>query len=187
MRGFGRGNLLIRKFRLTVGHFGFTHPLAGVNRRTDEEDLRGQLKMKRIISVLACLPILGGGFYIQLGAPAASPHPDARGAILVARLDGCHEPGRGTLEATAEGLAGGRRQSIPLTPVALGKEGTYAIRKAWPDEGRWVVKLVARHPAFQIPTFLIVPVNGNSFNRGQVIRDMRLPAEADLAKALTAE
>lgn len=144
--------------------------------------------MKRMFWALGGLPLvalaaMAGGFFIQLGSPAALPDGAGAGGVMVARLDGCGHPERGSIEATAEGLVNGTRRTVAVPAMKL-KDGQYLIRRSWPEEGRWVVKLVASHPEISAKTFLLVPVKGDSFERGGVAREMRVPAEADVVQAL---
>jgi len=115
--------------------------------------------------ILAAIPALGGGFYVELGSPSGRSDPKAKGAVMLARLTGCHNPENGKLAAVAEGMVNGERRSIAIEPIALDSPGLYAIPKAWPNEGKWTVRLVGRHPSFDRPTSAVVRVEGDSFHR----------------------
>jgi hypothetical protein len=116
--------------------------------------------------LLLSLPAIAGGFYIELGTPSASKETAARDASLVARLTGCHQPERGTLRGTAEGVVNGKRQSIPIKVAALPKTGMFAVQQTWPKEGQWVLHLTATHPGVEATTTTLVKVNGKDFERG---------------------
>ena len=105
-------------------------------------------------------PLFGGGFYLEVssvGKPAD--------AVMIARLTGCHNPEEGQVEATAEGLVNGKRQTLPLSITALAEPGTYAVKQQWPAEGKWVVWLKAKHPSFGQATESVIAVAGNTFTR----------------------
>ena len=104
----------------------------------------------RIIALRLVLASVAGGL---LAAPALacppqltverSAEPSDSAFVLVHAARGC---GRGTLtvSGTAEGLVGGARRSVPLEVAATGTEGVYRVRKEWPSEGVWVLRLVVR-------------------------------------------
>lgn len=84
-----------------------------------------------------------GGFYLSVERPAGDD-PALRGAVLVVRPTGCHEPAKARLTATAEGIVDGKRQSRPVTLHAVG-EGVYTVRQEWPAEGAWVLSLTGTY------------------------------------------
>jgi len=63
----------------------------------------------------------------------------------------------------------GKRENVLLQPVAMGKPGLFAISQQWPEEGRWVLRLVGKHPAMPTSTTTLVKVNGESFERGSIV------------------
>jgi len=139
--------------------------------------------LRRLIVLGLVMPLLGGGFYLELGTPAASSDPKAKGAVVLAHFIGCHEPEKGVLTATAEGVVGGKRQTIALTAVALGKPGLFAISRQWPVDGKWVLRLVGRHPQLAVVTNTPVKVSGEGFDRGSAV--MKIGSlEADAVEAL---
>ena len=65
----------------------------------------------------------------------------AGGAFLMVRaVPGCH-PGALTVSGIAEGLVGGERRSAPLELVAGPAPDVYLVRRQWPREGVWVLRL----------------------------------------------
>jgi hypothetical protein len=84
---------------------------------------------------LACPP------QISIERPAVPTHDGA--FLLVHASRGC---GRGTLSVigTAEGLVSGARRSIPLEVAATTTDGVYRVRRQWPGQGVWVLRLVVR-------------------------------------------
>lgn len=121
--------------------------------------------LNRLIALGVVMPLLGGGFWLELGSPTASSDPKARGAVVVARFIGCHEPEKAVLKATAEGVVQGKRQTLALSPVALSTPGVYAISRTWPAEGKRVLKLEGRCPAVPGVTSTFVKLTGDSFDR----------------------
>lgn len=94
---------------------------------------------------LLALPLVlfGGGFWLQLGNPQASPEATALKAVLTVQPVGCHEPEKAKVTATAVGVVNGKRQTIPLKLIALSTPATYALTQQWPAEGKWAIQLVA--------------------------------------------
>ena len=89
--------------------------------------------------------LLAGGFYLALGNPDASPEARRLNAVLTIKATGCHDPATAKLSATAIGMVNGQRREIPLKVEALSPPGMFALAQQWPNEGRWVIKLVARN------------------------------------------
>jgi hypothetical protein len=112
-----------------------------------------------LLTAIYSLPLFGGGFYLTVHPPAEGANVPS-GAVLVARLSGCHQPEKGTVSARAEGIVNGKSQIIDLKLVALKTPGTFALEKQWPGEGKWVVTLVAKHPSIAAVTSTAVPVQG---------------------------
>jgi hypothetical protein len=136
-------------------------------------------QMQRLLALSVVMPLLGGGFYLELGTPSASQDPKAKGAVVLAHFIGCHEPEKGVLTATAEGLVRGKRETIALQPVAMEKAGLFAIQRQWPAEGKWVLRLVGKHPGVSVATTTLVRVTREGFDRGgMVMKPGELGADA---------
>ncbi|MCX6590791.1 MAG: hypothetical protein NTZ56_04635 [Acidobacteria bacterium] len=133
---------------------------------------------------VAMVPLFAGGFYLELGSPAANADPKAKGAVLVTRFIGCQEPEKGVLEAVAIGIVNGQRQTLPLKVTALSQPGMYALARQWPAEGKWVVQLTGRHPGIQVPTSMLVRVSGDTFERKDAKYMMRLPSPGEVSALL---
>jgi hypothetical protein len=86
-----------------------------------------------------------------LAAPAAACPPQItverpsaasdNAFVLVHASPGCQR-GNLTVTGTAEGLIDGARRSIVLEVAATGTDGVYRVRRQWPGEGVWVLRLV---------------------------------------------
>jgi hypothetical protein len=83
-----------------------------------------------------------GGFFLQAAKPATAEALKA-GAVLAVKAEGCNDPAKTSVTATAEGLVNGQRRSIPLKLLPLSETGSYAITRQWPQEGRWVIHVSA--------------------------------------------
>src|SRR5262249_53480371 len=45
------------------------------------------------------------------------------------------------MSGTAYGLVDGKRQTMPLEFGATNRPGVFAVRRSWPDEGAWVLRV----------------------------------------------
>lgn len=86
-------------------------------------------------------PALGCPPQISIERPAARSAGDA--FLLVHASRGCHS-GTLTVTGTAEGLVGGTRRSIPLEVASTDTDAVYRVRRQWPNQGVWVLRLVVR-------------------------------------------
>jgi hypothetical protein len=84
---------------------------------------------------------LGEGFTFAIGSPVAAQDFRAKVAAFVFRTQGCADPAKSQIGATAEGLVKGVRRSVPLNVQAMSKPGVYAVYQTWPAEGQWLVNL----------------------------------------------
>jgi hypothetical protein len=92
------------------------------------------------ISIFATLA-LASGFTFNIGNPVAAQVPQAKTAVFVFRTQGCAEPAKSQITASAEGIMHGDRRSVALRVAALDKPGVYAVFQNWGNEGKWVVVL----------------------------------------------
>ena len=88
---------------------------------------------------------LAGGFQINIEAPDSSD-AELKGAALLVRTYGCHQPWDAEVSATAEGMVDGKRQSMKIELTRTSK-GVYAIRKQWASKGVWVVAITDKTTA----------------------------------------
>ena len=143
--------------------------------------------MKLYLTAFAAfaLPLFGGGFHLNVKPASASQDARAKNAAIVAILSGCHEADKGTVTATAEGVVDGTRKTLPLKVIVLNQPGWFAVERQWPESGRWVVVLSARHPAFSAPTITAVPIveNAPQFSRSKY-ENKRPLSEAEFALLL---
>ena len=78
---------------------------------------------------------------ISIESPAAAS-PDSA-FLLVHASRGCGL-GKLAVTGTAEGLVGGARRTIPLEVASTETAGVYRVRRQWPGQGVWVLRLVVR-------------------------------------------
>jgi hypothetical protein len=90
-----------------------------------------------VFAVLA----MAGGFTFTIGSPVAAQEFPAKTAMFAFRTEGCTEPGKSQITATAEGMVRGARRSVVLKVAAMQRPGVYAVYQTWGNEGRWVVVL----------------------------------------------
>jgi hypothetical protein len=72
----------------------------------------------------------GGGFYLVV---------QNKDAGLTVEAQGCQDYSHARITGQAEGIVNGKRQSMSLELTPTEKPGTYAVRKQWPAEGKWVL------------------------------------------------
>jgi hypothetical protein len=126
-----------------------------------------QLRVMAAITFAAVMPLLAGGFYLEVGNPTANSDPKAKDALFVVRATGCHEPEKASFTATAEGKVNGKRESVPLKLVPLSQPGSYAVKREFPADGKWVVTVAGLSVVGQI-TSIAVPVNEKGFDRASI-------------------
>jgi hypothetical protein len=80
--------------------------------------------------------------WLSIESPVNPYDASARGAVCLvhARLrDGT--PTVADLSGTAEGLVGGARRSVALRFDTTSFTGVFAVRRQWPSEGTWVLRI----------------------------------------------
>jgi hypothetical protein len=83
--------------------------------------------------------------WLSIESPVNPYDLTARGAVmlvLVTFREG--QSSLADLSGSAEGIVRGARRSIPLRFDDTGRPNTYALRRQWPAEGTWLVKLAVR-------------------------------------------
>lgn len=48
------------------------------------------------------------------------------------------------MSGTADGMVDGSRRSIPLEFAATNRPGVYSVRRSWPADGHWVLRVAVR-------------------------------------------
>ncbi len=86
-------------------------------------------------------PALAGPPWITIEYPGNPFDQEVRDAFLVVHSFHHNTPVGLPVSGTAEGVVNGKRRTIVLQFQPLRREGTFALRKQWPDEGRWLLAL----------------------------------------------
>ncbi len=119
---------------------------------------------------------------------APPPRGSAAGAdgvfLTVQAVHGCH-PGPLTVSGTAEGLVGGARRSVTLTLEPGAAADEYVVRRQWPTDGIWVLRLVVAQGGGHATTLVGIDAAGRVTVRQPPRRgSYREFDEADVARLL---
>lgn len=122
---------------------------------------------KQLLSLLfaaaSALPLMAGGFWLQLGTPSASNDPLAAGSVMTVVATGCVDPAKAELRAMAIREENGKRTSSPLKLVKMNKPGTFALPVQWPAGTRQTIQLIGEDSG--MTTSVLVNVDGDKFDR----------------------
>jgi hypothetical protein len=80
--------------------------------------------------------------WLSIETPVNPFDADARGAVLL--VHAAVREGRTSasdLAGSAEGIVRGARRSVPLRFDATSRPDVYAVRRQWPAEGSWVLRI----------------------------------------------
>lgn len=91
--------------------------------------------------LVVATPLIAGPPWITIEYPGNPFNPEVRDAYLVVHAYHHNTPVGLPVSGTAEGVVNGKRRTITLQFLPLRREGTFALRKQWPDEGRWLLAL----------------------------------------------
>lgn len=127
--------------------------------------------------------------WLSIESPVNPYDPATRGAALLVHTQVVNGNARlSELTGSAEGLVNGARRSIPLRFDSLSRLNTFAVRKQWPVEGTWLLRISLRETTALVsldaagnPTAARIPI--------QNTRDIPLPravTSRDIDSALTA-
>jgi hypothetical protein len=101
------------------------------------------LALAVLATALVAAPAVAGPPWISIEFPADPYDAATRGAFLVARAFHCATPASQRLTGTAEGIVNGVRQTLVLEFSETGREGVYALKRTWPEQGTWTLVLQA--------------------------------------------
>jgi len=121
-----------------------------------------------LLALAGTASVFAGGFQLAVEA-ADGAKTGAKDAALIVRTFGCHQPADANVTVMAEGMVGGRRQSLPVELKADAK-GVYSIHQQWPSEGKWVLVLTGTYNGMTSTVFVELG------ERGKVYADTRLSA-----------
>jgi len=138
-----------------------------------------------LISTALAAPLFAGALTLEAGDPKANPEAQAKNAVVVARITACHSPEKTVVKATAEGLVGGKRETIPLNVMSLSTPGTYAVSRQWPREGVWTIRLVATNPDYKdYATGMVVPLKNDMYTGTGAKQFFHAPTEDEVNTSL---
>lgn len=146
---------------------------------------RSMLACSFVLSLVVVRPAVAGPPWISVELPANPLNPSTRGAFLLV-----HSYHHGTIvdypvTGRAIGIVDGKRRELPLTLLRTDLDGVVALRKSWPDQGRWILTLNVGGK--EGPTALVavddgrvtgvdVPTHGGSRPWGRQVTDRDIDA-----------
>jgi len=84
--------------------------------------------------------------WISIESPVNPYDPTARGATMLVHTTFREGPARlSDVSGSAEGIVGGARRSISLHFDTTGQPNVFALRRQWPTEGAWLVRIAVRN------------------------------------------
>jgi hypothetical protein len=140
----------------------------------------GVYLLAAVVALASARAAFAGGFRINIEAPNSSD-AELKGAALLVRTDGCHQPWDADVSATAEGMVDGKRQSLKLE-LSRTSRGVYAIKKQWASKGVWVIAITGRYNG--ITSSALVEMGSNGTVR--ISRDNRVAART-VQRTLTSQ
>jgi len=140
---------------------------------------------KSLLAPVLVAPLFGGALTLEVANPSSNAEAAKRQAAVVVQTTACTSPEKTSITATAEGIAGGKRQSIPIQLIRLSEPGKFAIAKTWPADGKWVLRVVANNPDYHgYAAGAVIPIRGNQPDWKAVQRLYRAPTADDVNAAL---
>jgi hypothetical protein len=116
---------------------------------------------------------------------AAGPVAKVKNLQFIFRFNGCADLSKAKVAATAEGIVGNARRTIPLNPLPVPTQpGVYGISDQWGADGTWVVAIGADCAGATVGA--IVQMNAGSFVRDGTQFFSHAPSPADIETALKA-
>jgi hypothetical protein len=144
-----------------------------------------KLTTAALAAVFIAAPVFAGALTLQIDDAQATPEAVAKNAVVVAHITACHSPEKTKVTATAEGLANGRRQTIPLKVMNLSAPGTFAVAREWPRQGAWTVTMIATNPDYKnYATSVVVPVRNDTAVRADAKVFYHAPSADEITSVL---
>jgi hypothetical protein len=123
------------------------------------------------------------GFTFTIGPAVASGDFAFKGAAFVVRVDGCNDPDKPQIAASAEGFVKDARKTVLVKVMPTAKPNVYAIPQTWP-EGTWVVNL--RGTCGKANAGAIIPIGPKGFIRESAKFFSRPATDAEVDASLKA-
>jgi hypothetical protein len=137
-----------------------------------------------IVACAAGMLALAEGFTFSIASPVASRDFQVKGAAFVFRTEGCADPAKAQIAASAEGLVKEARRSVALKVVPTSKAGVWAVYQNWPPEGAWVVNL--KGACANANAGALVPIGPKGFIRESAKFFPRPATDAEIETSLKA-
>jgi hypothetical protein len=137
-----------------------------------------------VLSLLAA-PLWAGAIRVEVSDTATNPEARQKQAVLVARITACLGLDKTVLTATAEGVVDGKHRSIPLKLIPLSEAGSFAIKREWPQQGAWTVKLLGSYPEHKGYVMgMLVPFDKETAQLNAVRRFTHAPNDTEVMASL---
>jgi hypothetical protein len=105
--------------------------------------------------------------WLSIESPVNPFDQTARGAVFLVHAVFREGPSQvSDLSGTAEGIVNGSRRSIALRFDTTGRPNVFAVRRQWPSDGTWLLRIALRQ------TTAIV-----TLDRGGNVASVRVPTE----------
>jgi hypothetical protein len=95
--------------------------------------------VRRLVLAAATLALIAPAA-LAGGANAKVEGPAKDGRYIV-RTYACSDPANLHVTAWAEGLVGGRRQTVPIKIEMTRSKGVYWFKRTWPETGQWAIRM----------------------------------------------
>ena len=133
--------------------------------------------MRRLIAPVLVLALASAAFarpaafrwppWLSIESPVNPFDRDNSGALMLVHAETREGPSKlADLTATAQGLVGGVRRSMPVRLDATTRPGTFAVRKQWPSDGTWLVQITL----YSTTALVVLDHDGN-------VASVRVPTE----------
>lgn len=104
---------------------------------------------------------LSGPPWISIESPPNPYNSETRGALLVVRVYHHGEAAYYPVSGTAEGLQGGKRQSVKLQFGSTSTPGMYSLKFARPSAGAWLLMIHVGEDGDHGQATAVVSLDGN--------------------------
>ncbi|MGH7613072.1 MAG: hypothetical protein ACREMW_03380 [Gemmatimonadales bacterium] len=108
-----------------------------------KQTIRRALALAAIAAVGIAAPALAGPPWISIELPANPYDASTRGAFLLVHAFHHGTPVGFPITGTAEGIVNGERRTVRLEFTRTSRDGVYALRKMWPQDGTWTLVITA--------------------------------------------
>lgn len=104
---------------------------------------------------VAAATLFAGGFWLQIGTAEANR--------LVVKATGCQDPSKAEVSGVVLRMIDGRRQTTPLTLVAMKERGTFAVVREWPADATVTLEFVGHNAGAS--TSMLVRARGDAIEK----------------------